>query len=103
MWEEVVPIGQNGAITMYEVVYTPLEVFARDIGTVVQNVTSHSSSVVVTDLEEYVFYNISVRAYTQVGQGNFSFPITERTNEDGRVLISSLSLSKYTFLMVFGC
>ena len=103
MWEEVVPIGQNGAITMYEVVYTSLEHFARAIGTGIKNVTSHTSSVVVTDLEEYVFYNISVRAYTQVGQGKFSSPITERTNEDGKVLISSLSLYKYIFLMVFGC
>ena len=100
MWEEVVPIDQNGVITMYEVMYEPLEVFAGAIGTGVLNVTSHSSSVVLTDLEEYVFYNISVRAYTQVGQGNFSSPITERTNEDGKVLISSLSLYKCIFGMV---
>ena len=88
MWDEVVPIDQNGVITMYEVMYTPLEVFAEAIGTGVKNVTSHSSSVVLTDLEEYVFYNISVRAYTQIGQGNFSSPITERTSDDGKVLIS---------------
>ena len=103
MWEEVVPIGQNGAITIYEVMYTPLEVFAGAIGTGVKNVTSHSSSVVVNDLEEYVFYNISVRAYTQVGHGKFSSPITERTNEDGKVLISSLSLYKCIFGMIFVC
>ena len=87
IWEEVVPIDQNGVITMYEVMYAPLEVFAGAIGPSVKNITSLSSSVVLTDLEEYVFYNISVRAYTQIGQGNFSSPITERTNEDGKVLI----------------
>ena len=85
MWEEVVSIDQNGVITTYEVMYAPLEVFAGAIGTGIKNVTSHSSSVVLTDLEEYVFYNISVRAYTKVGQGNFSSPITERTSDDGNV------------------
>ena len=88
---------------MYEVMYAPLEVFVGAVGTGVKNVTFNSSSVVLTDLEEYVLYNISVRAYTQVGHGNFSSPITERTNEDGKVLISSLSFYKYIFLIVFGC
>ena len=92
MWEEVVPIDQNGVITIYEVMYAPLEVFAGAIGMGVLNVPSHSSSVVLTDLEEYVFYNISVRAYTKVGQGNFSSPITERTSDDGKVLITFLSI-----------
>ena len=92
MWKEVVPIDKNGVITMYEVMYNPLEIFVRAIGRGIKNVSSHSSSVVLTDLEEYVFYNISVRAYTQVGQGNFSSPITERTNEDGKVIITSLSI-----------
>ena len=101
MWEEVIPIDQNGVITMYEVMYTPLEVFAGAIGTGIKNVTSHSSSVVLTDLEEYVFYNISVRAYTQVGHGNFSSPTTQRTNEDGKILITSRYV--YVFIyMVFG-
>ena len=88
IWEEVVPIDQNGVITMYEVMYAPLEVFTGAIGTGIKNVTTHVSAVVLTDLEEYVFYNISVRAYTQVGQGNFSSPITERTSDDGKVLTS---------------
>ena len=103
MWEEVVPIDQNGVITMYEVMYATQEFFAGAIGTGIKNVTAHSSSVVLTDLEEYVIYNISVRAYTQVGQGKFSSPITERTNEDGKVLKSTLSLYKYKFLKGFGC
>ena len=98
MWKEVVPIDQNGVVTMYEVMYAPLEVFAGAIWTGAKNVTSHASSVVLTDLEEYVFYNISVRAYTQVGQGNFSSPITERTNEDGKILISSLSEYIYIYI-----
>ena len=38
----------------------------------------------LTGLEEYVEYNITVRAYTSVGPGPYSDPpITERTMEDG--------------------
>ncbi len=36
-------------------------------------------------LEEYVQYNISVRARTSIGPGPYSTPIMERTLEDGRV------------------
>ena len=99
MWGEVVPIDQNGVITMYEVMYAPLEVFVGAIGTGIKNVTSHSSSVVLTDLEEYVFYNISVRAYTQVGHGNFSSPTTQRTNEDGKILITSRYVCVFIYMV----
>ena len=97
MWEEVVLIDQNGVITMYEVMYTPLETSGRVIGTGSKNVTYPSTSVVLTDLEEYVFYNISITAYTQVGQGNYSSPITERTDEDGKVLITSRYIYIYFY------
>ena len=40
-----------------------------------------------TDLEEFVNYNISVRAYTSVGPGPYSDPVTARTLEDGNVPI----------------
>ena len=89
MWDEVVSTDQNGVITVYEVMYTPLEVFEGSIGTGLKNVTYPSTSVVLTDLEEYVFYNITVKAYTQVGLGYSSSPVTERTDEDGKVLIIS--------------
>ncbi len=38
---------------------------------------------VLQDLEEYVNYTISVRAYTSVGAGNYSGEITVLTWEDG--------------------
>ena len=82
MWGEVVPIDQNGVITMYEVMYTPLEDFDGAIMTRTTNVTE--LSVLLVDLEEYVNYTISVRAYTSVGAGNYSDPVTELTNEDGK-------------------
>ena len=82
MWDEVVRIDQNGVITMYEVMYTPLEDFDGTIMTKTTNVTD--LSVLLTDLEEYVNYTISVRAFTSAGAGNYSDPVTVLTNEDGK-------------------
>ena len=39
---------------------------------------------ILTGLEEYVEYNISVRAYTSAGPGPDSEPVTERTFEDSK-------------------
>ena len=83
-WEEVIAIDQNGIITMYEVRYEPLETFDDSIRTMTVNVTAPEQSVILGDLQEYVDYNISVRAYTSVGEGPYSAEITERTFEDGR-------------------
>ena len=82
-WEEVLPIDQNGIITNYEVQYEPLQ-FMESLDTMFVNTTD--MAVNLTNLQEYVQYNISVRAYTSVGFGHFSTEITERTFEDGRCL-----------------
>ena len=91
MWDEVLPIDKNGVITMYEVMYMPLEDFGGTIGIGLVNISNPHTSVVLTDLEEFVVYNISVRAYTRLGPGNYSIPLSERTYEDGRVLISIIT------------
>ena len=80
-WGEVLPINRNGIIIAYEVEYTPLEDFEGAIGTNTTNVTD--LSVLLVDLEEYVNYTISVRAYTSVGPGPNSEPVIALTNEDG--------------------
>ena len=80
-WSEVPAIDQNGIITVYEIMYTPLATFEGAIGTLLVNTSS--MSVVLDMLQEDVDYNISVRAYTSQGPGNFSAPITQRTNQDG--------------------
>ena len=80
MWEEVVPIDQNGVITMYQVLYQPLETFGGAIGPLTVNVTELTAD--LTNLEEYVNYNISVRAYTSAGEGPYSDGVVELTNED---------------------
>ena len=82
MWEEVVPIDQNGVITMYQVLYQPLETFGGAIGPETVNVTKLMAT--LTGLQEYVNYTISVRAYTSVGAGPYSDNITVLTFQDGK-------------------
>ena len=81
-WDIVLPIDQNGVITMYEVLYQPQETFNGAIGHLTVNVSAPEMSVVLMDLQEYVNYTISVRAYTSVGEGPYSEGIIELTNED---------------------
>ncbi len=82
MWENVLEIDQNGIITMYEVLYQPLETFDGNIITQTMNVTERSAD--LTDLEEFVDYNISVRAYTSEGAGPYSEEMTVMTPEDSK-------------------
>ena len=83
-WDPVPDIDQNGIITGYEVMYEPLETFGGNITTQRMNVTAPEMSMTLTELQEFVFYNISVRAYTSVGAGPFSEDMTERTDEDSK-------------------
>ena len=79
-WERVTALDENGIIINYEVQYEPLQ-FADMLGTASINITNLSVNIV--ELQEYVEYNISVRAYTSVGPGPYSDPVTQRTLEDG--------------------
>ena len=81
MWEEVVPVDQNGVITMYQVLYQPLKTFGGAIGPLTVNVTELTAD--LTDLQEYVNYTISVRAYTSAGEGPYSDGVTILKSEDG--------------------
>ena len=81
-WNEVPEIDQNGVVTEYEVMYEPLMTFDGLITTLTVNTTN--LSITLMDLEEYVQYNISVRAYTSVGPGPYSVGIVRRTFEDGK-------------------
>ena len=80
-WEEVPAIHENGDITFYEVRYTPLMDFEGQLSTNLTNTTI--LNITLTGLEEYVDYNISVRAYTAIGPGPYSDPITRRTLQAG--------------------
>ena len=82
-WDEIPGLDQNGIIINYEIQIESLE-FPADI---VSPLITASLSIAVTGLEEYVSYNISVRAYTSLGPGPYSDPVTKRTLEDGNVPI----------------
>ena len=82
-WDVVPPIDQNGVITVYEVLYEPMETFSGAIGPLTVNVTKRSS--LLTGLQEYVEYTISVRAYTSEGEGPYSVGVIERTLEAGNL------------------
>ncbi len=69
-------------ITMYEVLYQPLETFDGNITTQTMNVTERSAN--LTGLEEFVNYTISVRAYTSEGVGPYSEEMTVMTPEDSK-------------------
>ena len=82
-WEEVLEIEENGIIISYEIQFEPLE-FTSVLMTDTINTTNLSA--VITGLQEYVEYNISVRAYTIIGPGPYSDPVTERTLEDRKLI-----------------
>ena len=84
MWEEVPPIDQNGYIIMYEVMYTPLEIFGRTVEGNILNVSGSNMSVVLTELEKYYNYSISVRAFTKIGAGPYSDPVIVQTLQDSK-------------------
>ena len=82
-WEEIPPIDRNGIITVYEVLYVPLESFDGAISANIINTTDLSYS--LESLQEHVRYNISVRAYTRIGSGPYSVPIDNQTLEAGKL------------------
>ena len=82
-WDEVPPIDRNGIVTNYEVLYEPLETFGGAIRSM--TVTTNNLSVILTGLQKFVMYDISVRAYTSEGPGPYSEEITVMTFEDGKM------------------
>ena len=81
-WNKISEIDQNGIVTLYEVMYEPLMTFGE---LPILTVNTTNLSITLTGLEEYVEYNISVRAYTSVGPGPYSVGIVKRTIEDGMI------------------
>ena len=89
-WTEVTEIDRNGIITMYEVMYEPLMTFGV---LTLATVNTTNLTIIVRGLEEYVEYNISVRAYTSVGPGPYSEEVTNRTFGDGELLLQRLAFA----------
>ena len=83
-WDMVPAINQNGMITMYEVQFEPLDDFGGLIQTNTSTIMAPMMLVLLVDLEEFVTYNISVRAYTNVGAGPYSVGMANTTEEDSK-------------------
>ncbi len=92
-WTDVPEIDHNGIITDYEVMYEPLMTFGDALSITIVNTTN--MYITLNGLQEFVNYNISVRARTSVGPGPFSVGIARRTLEDGKTLFIT-----FTFCLI---
>ena len=80
-WDEVLADERNGTITHYEVRYSQSTFSSIPaIDTVLAD--GPVLELLLQSLEEFVEYSFSVRAYTVVGPGPFSPPVTNTTFED---------------------
>ena len=83
-WVAPSAADQNGAVTVYTVYYQAVGANIHDGRLKQQAVVAPLNETVLTGLEEYVEYNISVSASTSVGEGPFSASIVVRTAEAGK-------------------
>ena len=80
MWDEVPAVQQNGINTGYTITYQSQT--ENDNGTVQVNGSVHQTE--LTNLKEYVNYNITVFASTVKGDGPGSDLIVVRTDQDSK-------------------
>ena len=80
MWNEVPADQQNGIITGYNITYQSQT--ENDNGSVQVNGSVHQTE--LTNLKEFVKYNITVFAATVSGDGPASVPIVVRTDQDSK-------------------
>jgi len=80
MWDEVLVDQQNGIITGYTITYKSQA--ENDNGRVQVNDSARQTE--LTNLMEYVKYNITVLASTVKGDGPASGPIVVRTDQDSK-------------------
>ena len=79
-WNEVLPDDRNGIITSYNITYKSQT--ENDNGNVQVNGSVRQTE--LTNLKEYVNYNITVLASTVKGDGPASDPIVVRTDQDSK-------------------
>ena len=88
-WDEVSAAQQNGIITGYTITYHSQT--ENDNGTV--QVIGPDRLTELTNLKEYVNYNITVFASTVKGDGPASDPvIVVRTDQDSKLFFNTLCL-----------
>ena len=79
-WNEVLPDDRNGIITSYNITFKSQT--ENDNGNVQVNRAVRQTE--LTNLKEYVNYNITVLASTVKGDGPASDPIVVRTDQDSK-------------------
>ena len=79
-WNEVLPDDRNGIITSYNITYKSQT--ENDNGNVQVNGSVRETE--LTNLKEYVNYNITVLASTVKGDGPASDVIVVRTDQDSK-------------------
>ena len=80
MWDDVQANLTNGIITGYTITYKSQT--ENDNGNVQVNAPVRQTQ--LTNLKEYVNYNITVFASTKNGDGPASVPIVVRTDQDSK-------------------
>ena len=80
MWDEVAADQQNGIIKGYTITYRSQT--ENDRGSVSVGASGRQKK--LTNLKEYVNYNIAVFASTVKGDGPASTPIVVRTDQDSK-------------------
>lgn len=83
MWDEVPAHQQNGIITVYTITYQSQT--ENDNGNVQVNGSVRQKE--LTNLKEYVNYNITVFASTTIGHGPPSNPIVVTTDQDSKLFV----------------
>ena len=83
-WHNVPVENQNGIILSYTVTYTPLP--GGSPGTKVVNAST--TEVILTGLNEYTNYSITVFASNAKGDGNITAPIIVVTDQDSKLVFT---------------
>ncbi len=96
-WNPVPAIERNGIITDYEI----LLISSRAVITVPFPTADGASSedATVNNLDKYVEYSVSVRAYTAIGPGPYSPAVNVRTQE-GRKSCSHNNICAYVHIVM---
>ena len=85
-WADVPVEEQNGALTEYEILYEQSTLSEIAQSRSVRVGAGEEDEATLVDLEEFVEYMISVRAYNGDGGGPYSAPVSVTTYQDGRKL-----------------
>ena len=84
-WTAVPGRDQNGEIIMYDVC-------VKSQMTINRTVMRNNTNIILSGLEEFEEYQISVRAHTRVGPGPYSAEVAATTLEDGKLSLADCTI-----------